>query len=207
MFRILPFLLLTLSLLMLSKIFNVFDFYFDKFHISESIAELNDKDVAKPTVAENENPKIDKNQVLDTLQMKSQVQLFSQLNKKKKDIELEKINSQIYFDSLNALQDSLNNKISQLNELQGKIKTLVNSAPNQDSGNKQERLIKVYESMKSKDAAKIFNNMQNNLLLDVTGKMKPAKLAAILADMDPEKAMELTALLAHNHDILKINNN
>lgn len=207
MFRILPFLLLTLSLLMLSKIFNVFDFYFNKFHISESIAKLNDKDELKPPVAKNETPKIKKNQITDDLQMKSQVQLFSQLNKKKKDIELEKINSKIYFDSLNALQDSLNDKISQLNELQGEIKTLVNSAQDQDSGDKQERLIKIYESMKAKDAAKIFNNMQNNLLLDVTGKMKSAKLAAILADMDPEKAMELTALLAQNHNILKINNN
>jgi len=57
-------------------------------------------------------------------------------------------------------------------------------------------LVKVYETMKPRDAAAIFNDLQMPVLLPLIGHMKEAKAAAILAAMAPDKAREVTAQLA-----------
>ncbi len=50
--------------------------------------------------------------------------------------------------------------------------------------------------MKPKDAAEIFDNLELPVLVDVTGRMKEAKLAPVLAAMTPERARILTVKLA-----------
>ena len=57
------------------------------------------------------------------------------------------------------------------------------------------KMAKIYESMKPKDAAKIFNDMQLNILLEFVEEMKEVRLAAVLAEMNPDKARELTNVL------------
>lgn len=207
MFRILPYLLLTMFLLMVSKISNIYDVYFDQFHIAESIAKLDNKPTLETNGKNDQNTANTRKQLSDELQLKAQVKLFNQLKLKSHQIKQKEINSKIYLDSLNALQNGLDERLLQLNKLQGEIKNMVNSSQDPNLIQKQERLVKIYESMKPKDAAKIFNNMNNNLLIDVTKKMKPAKLAAILADMETVKATELTALLARSPSALNINDN
>ena len=56
-------------------------------------------------------------------------------------------------------------------------------------------LVKVYEAMKPQDAAKIFEQIDMDILLSVAVHMKEAKLAQILSKMNPEKAKELTVEL------------
>jgi flagellar motility protein MotE (MotC chaperone) len=57
-------------------------------------------------------------------------------------------------------------------------------------------LVKLYESMKPRDAATIFNDLEMAVLLQVVDRMKEAKAAPVLAAMQPDKARELTAKLA-----------
>ena len=56
--------------------------------------------------------------------------------------------------------------------------------------------MKVYESMQPKDAAKIFDDLQLGILMEVAVNMKESSLASVLAKMKPEKARELTIRLA-----------
>jgi flagellar motility protein MotE (MotC chaperone) len=53
-------------------------------------------------------------------------------------------------------------------------------------------LVAMYENMKPKDAAVIFNELDMPVLLGVTKAMNPRKMAPILARMDPLKAKALT---------------
>lgn len=62
-------------------------------------------------------------------------------------------------------------------------------------------LVKIYESMKPKDAAKIFEELDMNILLQVVDKMKEPKSALILAKMDSNKAKELTVLFAQQRKL------
>jgi hypothetical protein len=57
-------------------------------------------------------------------------------------------------------------------------------------------LVKTYEAMKPKDAANIFNGMEDGILLDIAKSMKPATLAAIMSTMTPKRAEALTRMLA-----------
>jgi flagellar motility protein MotE (MotC chaperone) len=54
----------------------------------------------------------------------------------------------------------------------------------------------MYESMKPKEAAKIFDRLDIRVLLDVASQIKPQIMAAILAQMSPEAAERLTTELA-----------
>ena len=56
--------------------------------------------------------------------------------------------------------------------------------------------MKTYESMKPKDAARIFDGMDDGLLTDISKSMKSATLAAVLSSMDAKRAETLTRMLA-----------
>jgi flagellar motility protein MotE (MotC chaperone) len=57
-------------------------------------------------------------------------------------------------------------------------------------------LVKVYETMKPREAAAIFNEMDMPVLLQVMDRMKDAKAAQILGAMQPDRARSITAQLA-----------
>ncbi|NGP17951.1 MotE family protein [Devosia aurantiaca] len=57
-------------------------------------------------------------------------------------------------------------------------------------------IVAMYETMKPKDAAKIFNALDIEVLLRVAKMMSPRKMAPILAEMDTVRAQELTVRMA-----------
>lgn len=57
-------------------------------------------------------------------------------------------------------------------------------------------LVTMYETMKPKDAAKVFDRLTHDVLVPVVLLMKPAKMAEVLAVMSPESAEKLTVALA-----------
>lgn len=59
-----------------------------------------------------------------------------------------------------------------------------------------DRMVKVYESMKPKDAAKIFNTLDLEVLLPVAERMKAAKIAGVMSKMDAQAAKTLTTRLS-----------
>ena len=57
-------------------------------------------------------------------------------------------------------------------------------------------IVAMYETMKPKDAANIFNALDIEVLLRVAKMMSPRKMAPILAEMDTMRAQELTVRMA-----------
>ena len=55
----------------------------------------------------------------------------------------------------------------------------------------------MYESMKPRDAAKIFDRLDVNVLLQVASMMSPRSMSEILALMTPDRAEQLTVELAN----------
>ena len=56
-------------------------------------------------------------------------------------------------------------------------------------------LVTMYESMKPKDAARIFDRLDLDILLKVSRAMKPRKMADVMAKMSPEVSERLTVAL------------
>jgi flagellar motility protein MotE (MotC chaperone) len=99
---------------------------------------------------------------------------------------------------LQAAEQRINDKIAKLEQMQ---KTIDQSFKKQDQldDSKLQSLVKIYETMKPQEAARIFEQLDPNLLLDVVERMKEKKTASILAAMDPTKAKAVTLALAERH--------
>ena len=57
-------------------------------------------------------------------------------------------------------------------------------------------LVKLYETMKPREAATIFNDLDQQVLLGLLDRMKEAKAALVLGAMSPDRARDATAALA-----------
>jgi flagellar motility protein MotE (MotC chaperone) len=58
-------------------------------------------------------------------------------------------------------------------------------------------LVVMYENMKAKDAAKIFDRLELGLLAMIANQINPRRMSDILAQMSPEVAERLTVELAN----------
>ena len=96
---------------------------------------------------------------------------------------------------LTAAEQKIAARIEELKTLQSQL-TALDAARQQKEDANWQSLVKVYESMKPRDAAAIFNELAMPVLLPLVGRMKEAKAAAILAAMSPDKARDVTAQLA-----------
>jgi len=85
-------------------------------------------------------------------------------------------------------------KIKEMETLKAQLEKLVGQAGEAQQA-QLENLVKVYEIMKPKEAAQIFERLEMPVLLGVVQKMKAARTAAIMAEMAPEKAKEVTIAL------------
>ncbi len=96
---------------------------------------------------------------------------------------------------LRATETRIDEKIVQLKEIEATIQDLLKQYDKQEL-KKLKSIVSIYEKMKPKDAARIFNTLDMKVLIDVTGLMKESKLAVILGNMEENRAKELTIELA-----------
>lgn len=101
---------------------------------------------------------------------------------------------------LKAAEDQIERKISEMRTLQSTIEGLLRQYNDQED-NKMRSLVKIYENMKPKEAAKIFEQLDMPIMLEVVERMKEQKVAPILAEMDPSKARAVTSELAQRRQI------
>jgi flagellar motility protein MotE (MotC chaperone) len=64
-------------------------------------------------------------------------------------------------------------------------------------------LVTMYENMKPRDAAKIFDRLDSGVLLEVASKIEPRHMADIMAQMSPDSAQRLTVELASQAQEIK----
>ncbi|MDC7695507.1 MULTISPECIES: MotE family protein [Asticcacaulis] len=94
-----------------------------------------------------------------------------------------------------AAESKLDGRIKQLGDLKTQVQALLDQA-NKTGDEDVARMVKVYESMKPKDAAKVMETLKDEVRLPIAAKMKERNLAAVLAQMQPDKARDLTEKLA-----------
>ena len=112
----------------------------------------------------------------------------AELDKRQKDLELREA-------ILKAASESLETKYENLKMLEAQL----NGAEQEGDAAHQtqiERLVKIYEGMKPKDAARLFDGQDMDLLVDVMSQMSERKLSPIMAAMNPDRARTLTVMLS-----------
>jgi flagellar motility protein MotE (MotC chaperone) len=96
---------------------------------------------------------------------------------------------------LKATEQRIEEKVAKLQAMEKAIEQGVKKRDDEDD-QRLKSLVKIYETMKPKEAARVFEQLELPVLLDVVGRMKEAKVAPILAAMDPVKAKSVTTALA-----------
>ncbi len=96
---------------------------------------------------------------------------------------------------LAAAEQKLSARVAELQGLQKRLETLEAARQQRDDASWQ-GLVRLYETMKPRDAATIFNDLQMPVLLQVMDRMKDSKAALVLSAMNPDKARDLTSELA-----------
>jgi flagellar motility protein MotE (MotC chaperone) len=94
-----------------------------------------------------------------------------------------------------AAEKRLRTRVDELNSLQARLEALEADRARHDDANWR-GLVKMYEGMRPRDAAVIFNDLDLPVLLPVLDRMKESKAAPVLAAMQPERAREVTQALA-----------
>ena len=94
-----------------------------------------------------------------------------------------------------ATEQKITARVDELQTLQKKLESL-DAAQKQKEDAGWQGLVKLYESMKPKDAATIFNDLSMPVLIQILDRMKDAKAAFVMAAMNPDKARDVTGELA-----------
>ena len=97
--------------------------------------------------------------------------------------------------ALNLSLQALDAKISELKQAEKDLLELI-SVSQKAARSDIENLTSVYASMKPKDAARLFEEMDSEFAAGFLGQMNPEDAAGIMAGLTPQKAYAVSVLLA-----------
>jgi flagellar motility protein MotE (MotC chaperone) len=158
---------------------------------------------ASPTAASQPAPAAaagNKPPVLDPLSMSpAEVDLLQKLAERRAELDKRAAELSQREVLLQAAEKRIDEKIAKLAELKKDIGGIVDKQSQEDQ-DRLKSLVKIYETMKPVDAARIFSQLDMPVLLGVLENMKERNAAPILAAMDPGKAKAVTLALAERRD-------
>ena len=138
--------------------------------------------------------------VLDPLSMSpAEVDLLQKLAERRAELDKRAAELSQREVLLQAAEKRIDEKIAKLAELKKDIGGIVDKQSQEDQ-DRLKSLVKIYETMKPVDAARIFSQLDMPVLLGVLENMKERNAAPILAAMDPGKAKAVTLALAERRD-------
>lgn len=96
---------------------------------------------------------------------------------------------------LDAAEARFEEKLAELSALRDQIAGLMEQHSEEQEA-RFSSLVRIYETMGPKDAARIFDTLDMDILIQVVTRMKESRTAPIIAEMSPGRANELTVQLA-----------
>ena len=124
-----------------------------------------------------------------------EIELLQRLSERREALDARERELELRAAALATAEGRLRDQIARLEELRAALEAQLDKR----AAVEEERLaslIKIYERMRPKDAAAIFDRLEMPVLLEVVGGMREAKSAPVIAAMDPAKAQRLTTELA-----------
>ena len=129
-----------------------------------------------------------------TLLTTAEIELLQHLSIRREEIDKREKELDIRNGLMQAAESRIDKKVAELQNLQATIDSQIQKFDKQQDA-KLLSLVKIYENMKPKDAANIFEDLEMQTLLEVAERMKERKLAPVMAKMNPAKAREMTVEL------------
>lgn len=207
-FRLLPVFIFVAVLSLTIKINSLYDIIVNKelpkISISQNKARAEEKinqETARLTqilADSNSGSTMPNNIPTDNTFTKSEIAILQELAERREALDMRSQEIDKKAIQLKVAEEEIDKKLAQLKTYEEKLKKLIYKYNEQEKA-QLASLVKMYSTMKPKDAARIFNTFDLDILVAILKEMKPSSSSAILSQMDALKAKEVTtALISRN---------
>jgi flagellar motility protein MotE (MotC chaperone) len=122
-------------------------------------------------------------------------EILERLQQRREELDTRSRELDIRENLVKAAEKRVEGQLSELKEVKAQIATAAQQQNDAEAA-RLKGLVTMYENMKPRDAAKIFNGLDTGVLLQVAGLINPRNMADIMAQMSADAAQKLTVELA-----------
>ena len=121
--------------------------------------------------------------------------ILERLQSRRQELEARAREIDIRESLLKAAEKRIESRVEELKAIEARIATASGQKTEADAA-RFKGIITMYEGMKPKDAAKVFDRLEMPVLFEIASQIEPRKMSDILGLMSPEAAERLTLELA-----------
>jgi flagellar motility protein MotE (MotC chaperone) len=121
--------------------------------------------------------------------------ILERLQARRQELEQRAREVEIRESLLKSAEKRIEGRVEEMKATEAKISTATGQKAEQDAA-RFKGIITMYEGMKPKDAAKVFDRLEMSVLYEIASQIAPRKMSDILGLMQPEAAERLTVELA-----------
>jgi flagellar motility protein MotE (MotC chaperone) len=121
--------------------------------------------------------------------------ILERLQQRREELDTRARELDIRENLINAAEQRINAHLTEIKEVESRIKVETEEKDQAETA-RFKGLVTMYENMKPRDAAKIFDRLDMEVLIKVASQINPRSMADIMAQMTPDVAERLTVELA-----------
>jgi flagellar motility protein MotE (MotC chaperone) len=121
--------------------------------------------------------------------------ILERLQARRQEIEARAREIDIRESLLKAAEKRIETKVEELKGVESRISTATTQKNDADAA-RFKGIVTMYEAMKPKDAAKVFDRLEMSVLFEIASQIAPRKMSDIMGLMAPEAAERLTIEMA-----------
>ena len=122
--------------------------------------------------------------------------ILERLQSRRQELEARAREIDIRESLLKSAEKRIESRVEELKAVESRIGTATEQKNEADAA-RFKGIITMYEGMKPKDAAKVFDRLEMSVLFEIASQIAPRKMSDILGLMSPEAAERLTIEMAH----------
>ena len=122
--------------------------------------------------------------------------ILERLQSRRQELEARAREIEIRESLLKAAEKRIETRAGELKSIEAKA-SAVNEQKSEADNARFKGIVTMYEGMKPKDAARVFDRLEMPVLIEIASQIAPRKMSDILGLMSPEAAERLTVELAH----------
>jgi flagellar motility protein MotE (MotC chaperone) len=123
--------------------------------------------------------------------------ILERLQSRRQELEARAREIDIRESLLKSAEKRIEGRVEEMKGIESRIATATEQK-NEAEAARFKGIVMMYENMKPKDAAKVFDRLEMPVLFEIASKIAPRKMSDILGQMSPEAAERLTVELARH---------
>ncbi|MBN8982730.1 MAG: flagellar protein FlbB [Rhizobiales bacterium] len=121
--------------------------------------------------------------------------VLERLQSRRQEIETRAREVDIRENLIKSAEKRIEGRIEELKATEARI-TVAGQQKDEAEAQRFKSIVTMYENMKPKDAAKVFDRLEMSVLFEIASQIAPRKMSDIMGQMQPEAAERLTVELA-----------